>query len=55
MRSALIMNEGMGGPAREPRLSNFYIDEVDIRKTILAPVPSQAQEVLHGGFSLSII
>lgn len=27
-----------GGPAQEPRLSNFYIDEVDIRKTILAPV-----------------
>lgn len=30
---------GEGGvPAQEPRLSNFYIDEVDIRKTILAPV-----------------
>lgn len=49
------MNEGRGGPAQEPRLSNFYIDEVDIRKTILAPLPSRAGEVLHGGFSLSII
>ena len=49
------MNEGRGGPAQEPRLSNFYTDEVDIRKTIFAPVPSRAREVLHGGFSLSII
>lgn len=29
-------------PAREPRLSNFYIDEVDIRKkTTFAPAPSR--------------
>lgn len=32
------MKEGRGVPAQEPRLSNFYIDEVDIRKTILTPV-----------------
>lgn len=49
------MNEGRGGPTQEPRLSNFYVDEVDIRKTILASVLSRAREVLHGGFSLPII